>query len=67
MSGTEAIKADSKGVMWREARREETGLSLFRVIRPVLPNFNEAEDAKPEDLEAGCNVLLHAMLKMANV
>ena len=29
-------------------------------------SHNEAEDAKPEDLEAGCNVLLHAMLKMAN-
>jgi N-carbamoyl-L-amino-acid hydrolase len=28
-------------------------------------SHNEAEDAKPEDLEAGCNVLLHAMLKMA--
>ncbi len=30
-------------------------------------SHNEAEDAKPEDLEAGCNVLLHAMLRMANV
>ena len=29
-------------------------------------SHNEAEDAKPDDLEAGCNVLLHAMLKMAN-
>ena len=29
-------------------------------------SHNEAEDAKPEDLEAGCNVLLQAMLKMAN-
>ena len=28
-------------------------------------SHNEAEDAKQEDLEAGCNVLLHAMLKMA--
>ncbi len=28
-------------------------------------SHNEAEDAKPDDLEAGCNVLLHAMLKMA--
>ena len=28
-------------------------------------SHNEAEDAKPKDLEAGCNVLLHAMLKMA--
>jgi N-carbamoyl-L-amino-acid hydrolase len=28
-------------------------------------SHNEAESAKPEDLEAGCNVLLHAMLKMA--
>ena len=28
-------------------------------------SHNEAEDAKSEDLEAGCNVLLHAMLKMA--
>ena len=28
-------------------------------------SHNEAEDAKSEDLEAGCNVLLHAMLKMS--
>ena len=28
-------------------------------------SHNEAENAKAEDLEAGCNVLLHAMLKMA--
>lgn len=28
-------------------------------------SHNEAEYAKPEDLEAGCNVLLHAMLKTA--
>ena len=28
-------------------------------------SHNEAEDAKSEDLEAGCNVLLHAMLRMA--
>lgn len=28
-------------------------------------SHNEAENAKPEDLEAGCNVLLHAMLRMA--
>ena len=28
-------------------------------------SHNEAEDAKLEDLEAGCNVLLHAMLRMA--
>jgi len=28
-------------------------------------SHNEAENAKSEDLEAGCNVLLHAMLKMA--
>ena len=26
-------------------------------------SHNEAEDAKPDDLEAGCNVLLHAMLR----
>jgi len=30
-------------------------------------SHNEAESAEPEDLEAGCNVLLHAMLSMANV
>ncbi|QIL90676.1 hydantoinase/carbamoylase family amidase [Microbulbifer sp. SH-1] len=29
-------------------------------------SHNEAEYAEPEDLEAGANVLLHAMLKMAN-
>ena len=28
-------------------------------------SHNEAENAKPEDLEAGTNVLLHAVLKMA--
>ncbi|QKX16641.1 Zn-dependent hydrolase [Microbulbifer sp. YPW1] len=28
-------------------------------------SHNEAENAEPEDLEAGANVLLHAMLKMA--
>jgi len=28
-------------------------------------SHNEGENAKPEDLEAGCNVLLHAMLRMA--
>lgn len=28
-------------------------------------SHNEAESAEPKDLEAGCNVLLHAMLKMA--
>ncbi len=30
-------------------------------------SHNEAEYAKPEDLEAGCNVLLHAMLQVAGV
>ena len=30
-------------------------------------SHNEIEDAKPEHLEAGCNVLLHAMLKLAKV
>ncbi len=29
-------------------------------------SHNEQESAEPEDLEAGCNVLLHAMLKLAN-
>lgn len=29
-------------------------------------SHNEIEDAKPEHLEAGCNVLLHAMLDRAN-
>ncbi|WP_299598051.1 Zn-dependent hydrolase [uncultured Microbulbifer sp.] len=29
-------------------------------------SHNEAENAEPKDLEAGANVLLHAMLKMAN-
>ena len=28
-------------------------------------SHNEIEDAKPEHLEAGCNVLLHAMLERA--
>ncbi len=30
-------------------------------------SHNEIEDAKPEHLEAGCNVLLHAMLNLAKV
>jgi beta-ureidopropionase / N-carbamoyl-L-amino-acid hydrolase len=30
-------------------------------------SHNEIEDAKPEHLEAGCNVLLHAMLERAGV
>ncbi len=29
-------------------------------------SHNEIEDAKPEHLEAGCNVLLHAMLSLAS-
>ena len=29
-------------------------------------SHNEAESAEPADLEAGCNVLLHAMLTLAN-
>ncbi len=29
-------------------------------------SHNEAESAEPADLEAGCNVLLHAMLQLAN-
>jgi len=30
-------------------------------------SHNEVENAKPEDLEAGCNVLLHALLERAKV
>ena len=30
-------------------------------------SHNEIESAKAEDLEAGCNVLLHAMLAVAGV
>lgn len=30
-------------------------------------SHNEIEDAKPEHLEAGCNVLLHAMLECARI
>jgi N-carbamoyl-L-amino-acid hydrolase len=29
-------------------------------------SHNEAEDAHPDDLTAGCNVLLQAMCEMAN-
>jgi N-carbamoyl-L-amino-acid hydrolase len=29
-------------------------------------SHNEIEYAKPEDLEAGCNVLLHAILELDN-
>jgi len=37
------------------------------VARPVraATSHNEIEDAAPADLEAGCNVLLHAMLEAA--
>ena len=28
-------------------------------------SHNEAENAKPEDIEAGCNVLLNAILELA--
>jgi N-carbamoyl-L-amino-acid hydrolase len=30
-------------------------------------SHNEIEDAQPDHLEAGCNVLLHAMLERAKV
>jgi N-carbamoyl-L-amino-acid hydrolase len=30
-------------------------------------SHNEAESAKPEDLEAGCNVLLKAMVERSGV
>jgi N-carbamoyl-L-amino-acid hydrolase len=30
-------------------------------------SHNEIEDAKPDDLAAGCNVLLHAMLARAGI
>jgi N-carbamoyl-L-amino-acid hydrolase len=30
-------------------------------------SHNEIEDARPDHLEAGCNVLLHAMLERAGV
>jgi N-carbamoyl-L-amino-acid hydrolase len=30
-------------------------------------SHNEIEDAKPEHITAGCNVLLHAMLERAKV
>jgi N-carbamoyl-L-amino-acid hydrolase len=30
-------------------------------------SHNEIEDAKPDDLAAGCNVLAHAMLMRAGV
>jgi N-carbamoyl-L-amino-acid hydrolase len=30
-------------------------------------SHNEAETATPDDLAAGCNVLLHAMLERAHV
>jgi hypothetical protein len=30
-------------------------------------SHNEIEDAKPEDLTAGCNVLFNALLERANI
>ena len=49
--------------------------STWRASRPTAMVFvpcvggishNEIEDAKPEDLTAGCNVLLNAVLDRAN-
>ena len=39
------------------------------VIVPCVGRIshNEIEDAKPEDLTAGCNVLLNAVLDRANM
>ena len=38
-----SIKCDHRSIAtersWHEARKDETGLSLFRVIRLVLPNL----------------------------
>ncbi|MCY4148436.1 MAG: Zn-dependent hydrolase [Gammaproteobacteria bacterium] len=44
-------------------------LPTAMIFVPCLDGLshNEAEYATPEDLEAGCNVLLHAMLKVAGV
>ncbi len=36
----------------------------FKLVGFALETANEIENAKPEDLEAGCNVLLHAILQI---
>ena len=47
----------------------ETGANAAMIFVPCKDGIshNEIEDAKPEHLEAGCNVLLHAMLERAGV
>ena len=40
--------------------------SMIFVPCAVGLSHNEQESAEPADLEAGCNVLLHAMLTLAN-
>jgi N-carbamoyl-L-amino-acid hydrolase len=47
------------------ARLAPTGM-IFIPCKDGI-SHNEIEDAKPEHIEAGCNVLLHAMLERAGV
>ena len=47
------------------AQRAPTGM-IFVPCKDGI-SHNEVEDAKPEHLAAGCNVLLHAMLEQAGV
>jgi N-carbamoyl-L-amino-acid hydrolase len=45
------------------ARLAPTGMIFIPCTDGI--SHNEIEDATPHDIEAGANVLLHAMLKMA--
>ena len=47
-------------------RRSGRGLYLIGTFMDRV-SHNEKENARPQDLAAGCNVLLHAMLDRAGV
>jgi hypothetical protein len=45
---------------------KQLSLVLGREVLVIAPSLGlEIEDAKPEHITAGCNVLLHAMLEQA--
>ena len=48
-----------------QAILDEMEQRFFSIVQEGALSHNEAEDAKFEDVEAGCNVLLHAMLKQS--
>jgi len=62
------IGATDKGGMCRPALidLDRQGRELFVPCEDGI-SHNEIEDAKPEHLVAGCNVLLHAMQEQAGI